>query len=132
MWCVVFACRASCKSCNVYRYPSPIPTRGHIVSSYLTTAVSTMRTRYSNLSRRRLVSIYYIFVLIILIIITECKLIYLPPYSPDYNPIEQAFSCIKAWLRRHHTDKSVTALSRACQHITPQMAQGFFRASGYI
>ncbi len=29
-----------------------------------------------------------------------CKLLYLPPYSPDYNPIEEAFSKIKGFLRR--------------------------------
>ena len=28
-------------------------------------------------------------------------LIYLPPYSPDFNPIEELFSVIKAWLKRH-------------------------------
>jgi hypothetical protein len=28
-------------------------------------------------------------------------LIYLPPYSPDYNPIEEGFSAMKAWIRRH-------------------------------
>ncbi|KAF9228304.1 hypothetical protein BS17DRAFT_692386 [Gyrodon lividus] len=27
--------------------------------------------------------------------------IYLPPYSPDFNPIEQAFHSIKTWLCRH-------------------------------
>lgn len=29
---------------------------------------------------------------------TGAKLIYLPPYSPDFNPIEQAFHSVKAWL----------------------------------
>jgi transposase len=28
-----------------------------------------------------------------------CQLIYLPPYSPDFNPIEQAFSKLKNYLR---------------------------------
>jgi len=28
-----------------------------------------------------------------------CELIYLPPYSPEYNPIEQAFSKLKGYLR---------------------------------
>ena len=28
--------------------------------------------------------------------------VYLPPYSPDYNPIEEGFSAMKAWLREHH------------------------------
>jgi transposase len=61
-----------------------------------------------------------------------CKLVFLPPYSPDYNPIEQAFSAIKAYLRRHFDDKSLTAIVRACQGITPDKAEGYFCASGYI
>jgi len=28
-------------------------------------------------------------------------LAFLPPYSPDYNPIEESFSGLKAWMRRH-------------------------------
>ena len=30
----------------------------------------------------------------------DCKLLYLPAYSPDYNPIEEAFSKIKRFLRK--------------------------------
>ena len=29
-----------------------------------------------------------------------CELIYLPPYSPDFNPIEEAFAKLKALLRK--------------------------------
>lgn len=29
-------------------------------------------------------------------------LVYLPPYSPDLNPIEELFSVIKAWLKKHY------------------------------
>jgi len=29
------------------------------------------------------------------------RLVYLPPYSPDFNPIEEAFSALKAWIRRN-------------------------------
>jgi len=29
------------------------------------------------------------------------QLLYLLPYSPNFNPIEEAFSCIKAWIRSH-------------------------------
>lgn len=28
-------------------------------------------------------------------------LLYLPPYSPDYNPIEESFSYVKSYLRKH-------------------------------
>jgi len=57
--------------------------------------------------------------------------VFLPPYSPDYNPIEFAFSSIKAFLR-HHQDTSITAIIQACQEITPEKAEGYFQASGYI
>ena len=30
-----------------------------------------------------------------------CLIRYLPPYSPDFNPIELTFSVLKAWIRRH-------------------------------
>lgn len=32
------------------------------------------------------------------------RLLYLSPYSPDFNPIEEAFSCVKAWIRNHRDD----------------------------
>ncbi|KAJ8585558.1 hypothetical protein M405DRAFT_694910, partial [Rhizopogon salebrosus TDB-379] len=60
-------------------------------------------------------------------------LVFLPPYSPDYNPIKQAFSSIKAYLHRHFCDKTLTTIVRACQNITPDKAEpGYFRVSGYI
>src|SRR2546421_9587697 len=31
----------------------------------------------------------------------RCLIRYLPPYSPDFNPIEMSFSVLKAWIRRH-------------------------------
>ncbi|KAF5392338.1 hypothetical protein D9757_001550 [Collybiopsis confluens] len=61
-----------------------------------------------------------------------CKLVYLPPYSPDFNPIEQAFSSIKAFLRRHWQDFSWGILDRACMSITPLKAWGYFRDAGYV
>ena len=32
------------------------------------------------------------------------QLAYLPPYSPDLNPIEEGFAELKAWCRRHHLE----------------------------
>jgi transposase len=61
-----------------------------------------------------------------------CKLVFLPPYSPDLNPIEQAFSAIKSYLRRFCHDLSLTVIGQACQNITTEKAWGFLRASGYI
>jgi transposase len=59
-------------------------------------------------------------------------LIFLPPYSPDLNPIEQAFSAIKAYLRQYWQDMSMCAIDRAIHTITPQKAWGFFKALGYV
>jgi transposase len=35
---------------------------------------------------------------------TGARLVYLPPYSPGFNPIEKAFSTIKAWLKQHEEE----------------------------
>ena len=59
---------------------------------------------------------------------------YLPPYSPDLNPIEPAWAKVKARLRRVAA-RTVDALHEACgpalAAITPQDAAGFFRHCGY-
>jgi transposase len=68
--------------------------------------------------------------------ITVCgaRLIYLPPYSPDLNPIEQAWSKFKQFLR---TAKARTAealdqaITEALKTITPDNAAAWFRHCGY-
>lgn len=66
------------------------------------------------------------------IVCLVCKLIFLPPYSPNLNPIKQAFSCIKAFLWCAWNDFSLEIIDHACQHITPEMAWGFLSTSGYV
>lgn len=64
-----------------------------------------------------------------------CYLINLPPYSPDFNPIEQAFSKVKAYLRKvaaRTTERLEKAIATALQAITPQDARGWFRHCGYL
>ena len=64
---------------------------------------------------------------------TVCKLIFLPPYSPDRNPIELAFSFIKGHLRRlRPTDVSLMDISQACEAVTPEKAEGWFKKAGYL
>jgi transposase len=63
---------------------------------------------------------------------TGCKLLFLPPYSPELNPIELAFSSVKAWLRRHWWDSSVTRIHEALERITPDMSWGWFSRAGYV
>jgi transposase len=63
-----------------------------------------------------------------------CELVYLPSYSPDLNPIEEAFSKLKVILRKAEArsrEALIEAMGRALEAITPQDAEGFFRHCGY-
>jgi transposase len=63
-----------------------------------------------------------------------CQLLFLPAYSPDLSPIEEAFSKLKAFLRRvkaRTKEDLYEALSRAIDLITSHEAQGWFSHSGY-
>ena len=62
------------------------------------------------------------------------QLLYLPPYSPDFNPIEPAWSKLKQLLRgvkARMLDHLEPAIARAIAAITAQDAQAFFRHCGY-
>jgi hypothetical protein len=70
--------------------------------------------------------------------------LFLPPYSPDYNPIELAFSVIKAYVRCHgvlgrrDVDQNsddmyvYVHLFEAVFSVTPDDVLGFFHHCGYI
>jgi transposase len=63
-----------------------------------------------------------------------CELIYLPPYSPDLNPIEEAFAKLKALLRRagaRTCEALIEAMGRALDALTASDARGFFEHRGY-
>jgi hypothetical protein len=71
-------------------------------------------------------------------------IVYLPPYSPDLNPIEEAFSSVKAWVRRRsgvvrtamesaNPEDAEGMLQRAViSAVTREKARGWFRDSGYL
>ena len=62
------------------------------------------------------------------------KLIYLPPYSPDLNPIEMAFSKLKALLRKA-AEQTIPALwdriGELIDAFTPQECANYFKHAGY-
>ncbi len=63
-----------------------------------------------------------------------CELLYLPPYSPDYNPIEEAFSKIKGLLRKVATrtrEALIEALGAAISAVSSTDALSFFEHCGY-
>ena len=64
------------------------------------------------------------------------KLIYLPPYSPDFNPIEQTFHSIKAWLRRHEAEAvrpevRPWLIHQAVASVSAESAEGWILNCGY-
>ena len=61
-------------------------------------------------------------------------LIYLPPYSPDLNPIEQAFSKLKTLLRKENArtrEQLETCIAKLLDQVTPTESANFFREAGY-
>ena len=87
---------------------------------------------------------------------TGCELVFLPPYSPDFNPIEESFSCsmysytsiyaiikywptllVKHWMRRHwlemvQSENPEMDLLEACGAVDAEKAKGWFAHSGYL
>jgi transposase len=60
------------------------------------------------------------------------KLVYLPPYSPDLNPIEQAFAKLKTLLRKTgERTRDGLAIARILRHYSPDECRNLFRNSGY-
>lgn len=70
-----------------------------------------------------------------------CRLVYLSPYSPDYNPIEEAFSAMKAWIRANRdyvlgemtgelTCNPFVLLTRAVFATDPGKHQGLVQGFG--
>jgi transposase len=62
------------------------------------------------------------------------RLLYLPPYSPDFNPIENAFAKLKALLRKT-AERSIqglwSAIGATVGAFTPQECANYFAAAGY-
>jgi transposase len=72
------------------------------------------------------------------------RLEYLPPYSPDFDPIEEGFSSMKAWLRhnREYVEGELTGQADASPYtllwravfesMTPEKIVGWYTHSGYM
>ena len=65
---------------------------------------------------------------------TGARLLFLPPYSPDFNPIENAFAKLKALLRKaaaRSIDELWTVIGRSLDAFTPAECANYFTAAGY-
>ncbi len=63
-----------------------------------------------------------------------CELLYLPPYSPDLNPIEEALSKVKRILRKiaaRTREALIEAMGRALRAVSARDVGGFFAHCGY-
>lgn len=59
---------------------------------------------------------------------------YLPPYSPDLNPIEKLWSKVKAWLRRtaaRTIDGLIEAVGQALAAVDQDECSNYFQSCGY-
>ncbi len=64
----------------------------------------------------------------------DAALLYLPPYSPDLNPIEKLWSKIKSWLRRagpRELDELIPAIGDAFRRVKRDECNNYFRSCGY-
>ena len=64
----------------------------------------------------------------------EATLLYLPPYSPDFNPIEMTFSKLKAILRKaaaRTVDELWEVIAQSLDEFTPEECRNYFVAAGY-
>jgi transposase len=65
----------------------------------------------------------------------DCELVYLPPYSPDFNPIEEAFSKIEGLLVRkagaRGREALVEVIGQALDAVSARDAKTFFEHCGY-
>ena len=62
------------------------------------------------------------------------KVVYLPPYSPDFNPIENVFSKLKTMLRKaklRTVEELWKKLGKLCDIFTPEECQNYFKHAGY-
>jgi transposase len=63
-----------------------------------------------------------------------CELLYLPPYSPDLNPIEEALSKVKHFLRKigaRTKEALIEAMGQALAAVSAEDVRGFFVHCGY-
>ena len=63
-----------------------------------------------------------------------CFAVWLPAYSPDYNPIEKAFSKLKSWLRKERIRSIVEVekfFGKALDEFPPEHCRNFFGSCGY-
>ncbi len=64
-----------------------------------------------------------------------CYLVYLPSYSPDFNPIEMVFAKVKAWLKKvkpKAVDELIAAIGEAIAAVTPAEVRACFAHCGYL
>jgi transposase len=62
------------------------------------------------------------------------RVLYLPPYSPDFNPIEMSFSKLKTLVRKSRSrtmEELWNKLGELCDVFTPEECKNYFRHAGY-
>jgi|GEM_PF-6906123 len=79
-------------------------------------------------------TVFAVLVMIVFATSARVELRFLPPYSPDCNPIEMAFAKVKAFLEKYAprtVDDFWDAIAQAIDTFTPTECQNYFSAAGY-
>ena len=65
---------------------------------------------------------------------TGAELLYLPPYSPEYNPIEECWSKVKSLVRSYRPSNGeglINSIGKAIESVTQGDCAGWFKHAGY-
>ena len=114
---------------------------GEIFSSFIARSLVPLLQPFDGKNSRSVVlmdnaSIHHVEQVATLIQNTGAILRYLPPYSPDYNPLEESFAKIKAFLKANETIYEATNTPRlmimmAFNSVTTEDCVGYIKHAGY-
>jgi transposase len=106
----------------------------HALTQMLLAASATVRSSWTTNDNRQYLSSHKATGVAEAITAQGTQLVYLPPYSPDLNPIEQAFAKFKAVLRRaaqRTRDDLWQIIRRILERYQPQKCRNLFSNVGY-
>ena len=63
---------------------------------------------------------------------TGVLLLYLPPYSPDFNLIEEFFSVLKSWIKRHYEEANSISFNAFLELAVTANSGGYYAKAHFL